>query len=517
MRLRLGIALLMMAACSFATTPARAAGSAVQAPATVVFPEVVLPVYDAGPRVVVTFLNAGAASVRISPPRVQGANAALFRLQPGGEKLTLGPGEQLQAVVEFLPFVAGSYRADLVLTTGEAGAPMVRTALAATARAATVLDGTLSGSRFVPVSPQRVLDTRVGLGWAGGALGAGGSAVLQLPVGAVDSAASAVVLNVTATEAAGPGFVTVWPAGKQQPVASSLNVETPGQTVANLVTVAVGTARSVAFYASGGTHLVADLAGYYLPSGATTAGRYQPVTPARLLDTRTTGGPFSPGETRALAVAGQGGVPATGASAVMLNVTVAGAGGAGFVTVWPADVARPTASNLNPDRAGQTIPNSVVVRLPSTGALQLYSHNAADLIVDVVGWFTGPTAPSSVVGLFYPVGPIRLVDTRNDPSRPPGPGVVVGVDAIAAGVTVDALAATANVTAVDSLGAGYVTAWSGVGAPPLASNLNVERVGQVIPNQVTSPMAGGRFALFTQHGTHLIVDLTGFYRGAGTS
>ncbi len=516
MRLRLGIALLLVGTILVSHTPATAVGSFVQAPATVVFPEVVLPVYDAGPRVVVTFINTGAVTVRISPPRVQGANAALFRVQSGGAG-TLSPGEQLQATVEFLPFVAGSYRADLVLTTGEPGNPTVRTALAATARAATVLDGTVSGSRFVPVSPQRVLDTRAGLGWTGGALGAGGSAVLQLPAGVVDNAASAVVLNVTATDAAGPGFVTVWPAGKQQPVASSLNLETPGQTVANLVTVAVGTARSVAFYASGGTHLVADLAGYYLPSGATSAGRYQPVTPARLLDSRVTGGPFAPGETRTLAVAGQGGVPASGASAVMLNVTATGAAGSGFVTVWPADVTRPTASNVNPDRVGQTIPNSVVVRLPASGALQLYSHNGADLIVDVVGWFTGASSPTSVVGLFYPVGPIRLVDTRTDPSPVPGPGVVVTIDAIATGVTSDAVAATANVTAVDALGSGYVTAWSGAGPAPLASNLNVERPGQVIPNQVTSPLASGKFSLFTQRGTHLIVDLTGFYRGVGTS
>jgi hypothetical protein len=79
------------------------------------------------------------------------------------------------------------------------------------------------------------------------------------------------------------------------------------------------------------------------------------------------------------------------------------------------------------------------------------------------------------------------------------------------------VATTANVTAVDALGSGYVTAWSGSGAAPLASNLNVERPGQVIPNQVTSPLAGGKFSLFTQRGTHLVVDLTGFYRGTGTS
>ena len=145
--------------------------------------------------------------------------------------------------------------------------------------------------------------------------------------------------------------------------------------------------------------------------------------------------------------------------------------------------------------------------------LKLYSHNAADLVVDVVGWFTGASAPSSVVGLFFPVGPVRVVDTRADAA--PGPGSATVVDAVAAGVSVDALAVTANVTATDALGPGYVTAWTGAGTPPLASNLNVERAGQTIPNQVTSPLSAGHFALFTQRGTHLVVDLTGFYRGTG--
>ena len=62
-------------------------------------------------------------------------------------------------------------------------------------------------------------------------------------------------------------------------------------------------------------------------------------------------------------------------------------------------------------------------------------------------------------------------------------------------------------------GSSWATAWTGTGSPPLASNLNVERVGQTIPNHVVSPLAGGRFALYAQRGTDLIVDLTGFYRG----
>ena len=514
MRPRLYIALAVLGSFLLSGTAGAVTGaSAVVAPVDLTFPDVVLPVYEAGPRLTISFTNSGSTSVRMSTPKVQGTNSALFHGPAAGGAINLAPGQTYAVVVEFLPYVAGAYQAELAVVTSEPGSPTVRVRLFGTARKATVLDNNIAGSRFVPLSPQRVLDTRTGLGGAPGALGAGGSTVLQLPLAAVDNAASAVVLNVTAVDAAGPGYVTVWPAGKTQPVASSLNLEAAGQTIANLVTVGMGTARSVAFFSSGGTHLVADLAGYYVPTGATSAGRYQPVSPARALDTRVTGGPLQAGETRSLTVAGANGVPASGASAVMLNVTAVGAGGAGFVTVWPADVDRPTASNVNPERAGQTIPNQVVVRLPASGVLKLYSHNAADLVVDVVGWFTGASAPSSVVGLFFPVGPVRLVDTRADAA--PGPGSSTVVDAVAAGVSVDALAVTANVTATDALGPGYVTAWTGAGTPPLASNLNVERAGQTIPNQVTSPLSAGHFALFTQRGTHLVVDLTGFYRGTG--
>ena len=81
------------------------------------------------------------------------------------------------------------------------------------------------------------------------------------------------------------------------------------------------------------------------------------VSPARLLDTRSggvtvdgaqeAGGGFGSGETRRLPVVGRGGVPAAGVGAVVVNVTVAGASAAGYVTVFPSGEVRPLASNLN--------------------------------------------------------------------------------------------------------------------------------------------------------------------------
>ena len=92
-------------------------------------------------------------------------------------------------------------------------------------------------------------------------------------------------------------------------------------------------------------------------------GAYVALTPTRLLDTRTgTGAPKARVATRAtvtLQVTGQGGVPASGVSAVVLNVTAVAPTRPGFVTVY-GQGSLPTVSNLN-FVAGQTVPNLVMV------------------------------------------------------------------------------------------------------------------------------------------------------------
>ena len=116
-------------------------------------------------------------------------------------------------------------------------------------------------------------------------------------------------------------------------------------------------------------------------------------------------------------------------------------------------------------------------------------------------------------------GPVRLLDTRAG-SRigyagdKPGAGAIVtvpitGVAGIAAaGVT----AVAVNVTATDTSGPGYVTAWPSSTAQPTTSNLNVEFVGQTRANHAIVPVGpDGAINLFTLAGTHLIVDVFGWF------
>jgi len=71
-----------------------------------------------------------------------------------------------------------------------------------------------------------------------------------------------VALNVTATEAAANGFITVFPCGSPTPTASSLNTVAAG-TVANAVISKIGSGGQVCLFTSSATHLVVDVNGSF--------------------------------------------------------------------------------------------------------------------------------------------------------------------------------------------------------------------------------------------------------------
>ena len=398
-------------------------------------------------------------------------------------------------------------------------------------------------SKFVALPPARVLDTRPGaeqIGYTGAKPTAGQTVRLALNnVGGLPSYsfsgslnASAVVLNITATESTAAGFVTVFPTGSPRPTASNLNLEVAGQTRPNLVTVPLpsNNVPSVDIFTQNGTHLIADVLGYYVEvgfNGYASTGYFQGVQPTRLLDTRPgpdqlgyTGAKPQAGESINLRVGGKAGLPAASQSidAVVLNVTATEATAAGFVTVYPQDIARPKASNLNLESPGQTIPNQVIVPV-SQGSLEvtLFTQSGTHLIVDIVGFYQGGNGGfPSAAGLYVPAGPLRLTDTRPGVAqvgysgpKPAGGGSVTVDPALAS-----ASAVIMNVTLTEATAAGFVTVFPSGTTRPLASNLNATRSGQTIPNHAIVALgADQRAVIFTQNGTHLIADLSGWFTG----
>ncbi len=186
--------------------------------------------------------------------------------------------------------------------------------------------GSAGAGGLTPLTPDRIMDTRVDNG-ASGPVPADGEVSLQVEGrgGVPASGVGAVVLNVTVTAPQTGGYLTVYPDGVTRPVTSNLNFS-KGETIPNLVVAPVGSDGKVDFYnGSGGTaQIVGDVSGWFA-SGSAGAGGLTPLTPDRILDTRVDNGASGPvpadGEV-SLQVEGRGGVPAYGVGAVVLNVTV---------------------------------------------------------------------------------------------------------------------------------------------------------------------------------------------------
>lgn len=355
---------------------------------------------------------------------------------------------------------------------------------------------------YVPTTPARVMDTREDLG--GPRLQGGRARSLQLGGrgGVPAVGATAVVLNVTVTDPAQEGYVTVWPTGVERPVASNINM-VAGATVPNLVTVGLGQGGQVDVFSSVDADLVVDVVGWFR-SG------FVGVTPGRVMDTREGLGGLvlEPGASRKLQVAGLAGVPTSGATAVALNVTVVEPTSAGYVTVWPG-AERPTASNLN-FVAGQTVANAVLVGLGSDGSVMLFNSSGnTHLVVDVAGWFSGALTP---------VVPARLMDTRDGLG-----GMILGAGETRelvvvgrGGVPVSGVDAVAlNVTATVPTAAPYVTVWPAGVDRPTASNLNAVQGATVANAVVVGVGVDGKIAIYNSSGdTHVIVDITGWFASA---
>jgi lipoprotein-anchoring transpeptidase ErfK/SrfK len=414
-----------------------------------------------------------------------------------------------------------SFLAVLVAVSSAVGASLVAAVAApeATAEAA----GTTSAYVAMPVS-QRLVDTRTSSPVpAGGTISLAVTGAAPLPAPGTVTAA---VLNLTVTPPVAAGFWTVWPHATTRPEASNLNVDElqalAGNVTPNLVTVPVGADGIVDVYGSGGGHVVVDLLGYYTPAATATAGRFVPLpAPARVLDTRGRSS-FAAGETRTFTVPG-----AAGASAVAVNltsVTVA----PGYWQVFAKGSTRPATSNLNsPPGVFAVVANQAIVAVDSTGSISIFSQSGGDIIIDVVGTYTGAAAAGDTIGLFVPLRtPTRVVDTRKAALNPlggttrPAPGwrFEVPVATHPAIARTDVAAVALNATTDDPLTVGFITVGTAGAASPSAwpttSTMNVVRPDQIVANHAIVPVSNRGFSMFTQPGGHLIADISGYFLGA---
>lgn len=241
---------------------------------------------------------------------------------------------------------------------------------------------------------------------------------------------------------------------------------------------------------------------------------YISVSPTRLVDTRDTFQSVGAGQRVDVMLAGQAGVPTSGVSAVVLNVTVVHASSETHLRIWPAGAAMPTASVLN-TTANKTQANLVTVGLGGGGMISLFNAaGSAHYLIDIVGYYSTTLSTSS---RYTSVAPVRAFDSRSGARLTDGVPTVIDV-ASKLGVPSGSISAVvANLTAVDALGDGYAVAYASGGTLPSTSSVNFVG-GGTVANRSVVPVTNGKITVATKgSATHLVVDLAGWYAPAGTT
>lgn len=245
-----------------------------------------------------------------------------------------------------------------------------------------------TGSGYQAVTPNRLLDTRDGIGASKSKVAA--HAAVPVTVAGRDSIpddATAVAVHVTVTDTTGNGWIAAEPDGASgTPTTSTLNY-LKGQTIANTVIVPVAADGKIELYNGGGTtsvDLIADVSGYF---SAAAPDAFVPIAATRVWDSRTQGEKLQANGTQTYSVLAVYDAPAS--ASVVTNITLTDETVNGFVTAYPEGISRPSTSNLN-YFAQQNIGGLSI--LNTTGPddkIDVYNHStgSTDIILDVSGYF----------------------------------------------------------------------------------------------------------------------------------
>ncbi len=305
-------------------------------------------------------------------------------------------------------------------------------------------------------------------------------------LGGVPPGTTGVMLRLAATGPAAAGYLVTHPCDAPPPATTSLSFRAG--------TAAVGTAMAPV---GGGfvcvtSNTTVRVKVEVLAAQASTGVGLQAVAATRVLDTRTTAR-LGPGTSVKLTPAQLGATAST--QALSVTVTIVGPAAAGTLSMgfcgqgpWIAPVSTDPVSSF-----------AMTMRTSSAGWC-LTSSVALDVIVDVVGIWTGTGSPG-------PVAPVRVLDTRGagGPIDIGGRQVAVaGVAGLPAGATTAVLAVTAVTGAAGST---VFVVPCGTGRP--SGSALAASPGRVTTAVVPVQLAGGAVCISAINAVEVIVDVLG--------
>lgn len=373
-------------------------------------------------------------------------------------------------------------------------------------------DAAKQGGDYVPLTAApAVLDTRSGVGGVTGERGAASTTAFPvLGVGGVPTTGvGSVLVRVALVNPTEATYAELWPDGTARPTLTHVSA-VAGEEISNFAVVPVGANGKLAIYnASGKTHFVVEVHGYFKSTQGTTGGGFMPVAHTRIVDTRegmgTTTGTIAAGASRTITLTG-GPIPA-GAAAAVVNLLVPGASAAGWLSAG-ASSTRPVFNY----EVGST-QSQAVLPLSADGKVVVRNNGSAavNLSITAQGYFTA----NATQGAGFRQVTKRLINTRTAGAGLPVPAngtldVQVGGTN---GMPTRGIAGAALNLVVTPQAAGYLKAWPVGQAEPQVSVMDFKADSWRDNMLVLRPGTDGKIRIRNgSSGTaHVIVDLMGWF------
>ena len=255
--------------------------------------------------------------------------------------------------------------------------------------------------------------------------------------------------------------------------------------------------------------MILDINGYFDSYTDPRSLQFYTLTPCRVADTRSAGGPLAGNHTRSSPVLSSPCNIPNNALAYSLNFTAIPQTTLGYLSVWPTGQNQPVVSTLNAP-TGAITANAAIVPAGSGGAINLFVTDTTDMVIDVNGYFA---APGSGGLSLYNLTPCRIEDTRAPSGAPGFTGTVtVTATGVACGVPPEAQSLVLNATVVPLGDLGYLSLWANGGSQPVVSTLNSPD-GSITSNMAVVPTANGLVNAYASGPamTFLILDTSGYF------
>ncbi len=363
-----------------------------------------------------------------------------------------------------------------------------------------------AAGQYVPLSPQRIA-TVTSL--------ASGSTATFTPAADADVPAtgvSALVFSLTATNGTTTsGALKAYAAGSAEPVGTCLSYGPSAQYTSTAIVSKVGTGNAVTLANTGATvRVVVDLLGYYTGADAVTAGSTYVAVPPQQIASRQSVAAKGSLTVRPL---GQAGIPTSGVSAVVVDVTVNSAA-AGVLKVYPTGWTPQTAeANFRPNA---DYLSRVPVKLGADGTITLTSTSVKTAVVDVavVGYYQ---TPGQLAGgaTFVPVAPSRVLSKAVLASGSSWSGKIAGSYGVpATGVSDVAVHLSATNATANGSASTYPTGVSQPAYPQIYERPS--EPSDVAP--VSGVNASGEMSVLANSATvTLSLDVVGYFQPASVS